>query len=46
MLDKEFYTEKYEKKLPLIAIFTYGKIHQPDNIDTLRISASVEDFQI
>ena len=40
MLDKEFYTEKYEKKLPLIAIFTYGDNSVPSNIDTLRISAA------
>lgn len=39
MLDKEFYTERYEKKLPLLAIFTYGDEPEPDNIDTLRISA-------
>jgi uncharacterized protein involved in exopolysaccharide biosynthesis len=40
MLDKEFYTEKYGKTLPLIAIFTYGKYPAPSNIDTLRISAA------
>jgi len=40
MLDKIFYTEKYGKKLPLIAIFTYGNHSVPDNIDTLRISAA------
>ena len=40
MLDKNFYTDKYEKKLPLIAIFTYGDHPVPDNIDTLRISAA------
>jgi len=40
MLDKFFYTDKYEKKLPLIAIFTYGNHPVPDNIDTLRISAA------
>jgi len=40
MLDKEFYTEKYEKKLPLIAIFTYGDNPIPENIDTLKISAA------
>lgn len=40
MLDKNFYTEKYEKKLPLIAIFTYGNDSVPDNIDTLRISVA------
>ncbi|MCJ7802090.1 MAG: hypothetical protein MUP82_07010 [Candidatus Marinimicrobia bacterium] len=40
MLDKEFYTKKYGKKLPLIAIFTYGDHPAPSNIDTLRISAA------
>ena len=40
MLDKEFYTDKYEKKLPLIAIFTYGDNPIPKNIDTLRIHAA------
>lgn len=40
MYDKKFYTEKYGKKLPLIAIFTYGDNPVPDNIDTLRISAA------
>lgn len=40
MLDKEFYTEKYGKKLPLIAIFTYGDNSVPSNIDTLRIFAA------
>ena len=40
MLAKEFYTEKYGKKLPLIAIFTYGDYPVPGNIDTLRISAA------
>ena len=40
MLDKNFYTENYGKKLPLIAIFTYGNHSVPDNIDTLRISAA------
>ncbi len=39
MFDKEFYTEKYGKKLPLIAIFTYGDKPVPGNIDTLRISS-------
>lgn len=39
MLDKEFYSEKYGEKLPLIAIFTYGNQPVPNNIDTLRISA-------
>jgi len=39
MLDKEFYTEKYGKKLPLIAIFTYGDKPVPNNIDTLRIAS-------
>jgi len=39
MLDKEFYTEKFDKKLPLIAIFTYGEDSIPSNIDTLRIAA-------
>jgi len=37
MLDKEFYTDKYEKTLPLIAIFTYGDKPIPTNIDTLRM---------
>ena len=40
MFDKEFYTEKFGKKLPLIAIFTYGDKPIPNNIDTLRISAA------
>lgn len=40
MLDKEFYTERYGKKLPLIAIFMYGDHPVPDNIDTLRIAAA------
>lgn len=40
MFDKEFYTEKYNKKLPLIAIFTYGDNPIPGNIDTLKISAA------
>ena len=40
MLAKEFYTEKYGKKLPLIAIFTYGDYPVPSNIDTLRVSAA------
>jgi len=40
MLDKSFYTEKYGKKLPLIAIFTHGNRPAPDNIDTLKISAA------
>lgn len=40
MLDKEFYTERYGKKLPLIAIFTYGDHPVPGNIDTLRIAAA------
>lgn len=40
MLEKEFYSEKYGKKLPLIAIFTYGERPVPSNIDTLRISAA------
>ena len=39
ILDKEFYTKKYGKKLPLIAIFTYGDQPAPSNIDTLRIFA-------
>lgn len=40
MLDKDFITEKYGKKLPLIAIFTYGENPTPSNIDTLRISSA------
>lgn len=40
MLDKKFYIEKYGKKLPLIAIFTYGDEPVPSNIDTLRIFAA------
>ncbi len=40
MLDKEFYSEKYDKVLPLIAIFTYGDKPVPDNIDTLKITAA------
>ncbi len=40
MFDKEFYTEKYKKKLPLIAIFTYGDNPIPENIDTLKISSA------
>ena len=39
MFDKEFYTEKYGEKLPLIAIFTYGDNPIPNNIDTLRIAS-------
>ena len=39
MFDKEFYTENYGKKLPLIAIFTYGNKPIPNNIDTLRIAS-------
>jgi len=39
MLDKNFYTEKYGKLLPLIAIFTYGDNPVPGNIDTLRIAS-------
>ncbi len=40
MLDKEFHTEKYNKKLPLIAIFTYGDKPVPSNIDTLKMTSA------
>lgn len=39
MYEKEFFTKKYGKTLPLIAIFTYGDKPVPDNIDTLRIAS-------
>ena len=39
MLNKEFYTKKFDKKLPLIAIFTYGDRPIPSNVDTLKIAA-------
>lgn len=40
LLQKEFYTEKYEQKLPLIAIFTYGVDTPTVGMDTLFIRTS------
>ena len=40
LLQKEFYTEKYEQKLPLIAIFTYGVDTPNVGMDTLFIRTS------
>jgi len=40
MLNKEFYNKKFDKKLPLIAIFTYGNRPIPSNVDTLKIAAA------
>ena len=40
LLQKEFYTEKYEQKLPLIAIFSYGTDTPSVGMDTLIIRTS------
>ena len=40
LLQKEFYTEKYKQKLPLIAIFSYGVDTPTVGIDTLIMQTS------
>lgn len=40
LLQKEFYTEKYEQKLPLIAIFSYGTDTPSVGMDTLIVRTS------
>lgn len=40
LLQKEFYTEKYEQKLPLIAIFSYGTDTPSVGMDTLILRTS------
>ncbi len=40
LLQKEFYTQKFEQKLPLIAIFTYGSDTPTVGMDTLIMRTS------
>jgi len=40
LLRKEFYTEKFEKKLPLVAIFSYGTGSPKKGMDTIIIQTS------
>ena len=41
ILNKSFYTQKYGKKLPLLAILTYGDILPEDGVDTLVTKALI-----
>ncbi len=40
LLEREFYSDKYDKKLPLIAIFTYGIDTPKVGLDTLKMRAA------